>query len=148
MTNIWLLKLIHDADGKFKPDDIGSMEGLELLFELQNMELVEEDKKGKPKDRCWRVTDLGEYRLTLEDHSATELDKLATDAQKETVTRMAQFGWKPSHLWEYENDAIAVWMIAPNPTKPGSFTQGYVMPDGKLERYEHKVQVRGEPKEE
>lgn len=141
MSSLFLLKLIHDADGKFSVDDIGSVEGLDMLFELQKLAYVEE----QVEMRTWVITDLGEYRLTLPDVDGQHWEQHATPHQLVTVGRMIGLQWKVSHLWEYENDQYAVWMIAPNMLNPdkAEFVHSYVLPDGMMLRYENKVTIPG-----
>lgn len=130
MSSLWLLKLIHDEDGEFGVDQLGNTEALEMLFELHGQGYIIEE----PTTKLWAVTDLGEERLAGVDYEPEELDRLGSPQQHTLVNRMGNLSWRLSHLWEYENDRYAVWMVARARDKSDGFTHACILPDGTIIR--------------
>lgn len=146
MSVLFLLKIVHDQ-GNLELDDLGSVEALDMLFELQKLGYIDEEPNPDcdPPVSSYVLSELGAYRLTLPDHNAEEWEKLSTPAQQVTVGRMLGLQWRVSHLWEYEDDVYAVWLIAPNMLGDG-YTQAYVLGDGMMIRYENKISIPGKKK--
>ncbi len=84
------------------------------------------------------------------DYPADKYDELATMDQKATFDKISFYGWKVSHLWEYEEGHIAVWCIAPSirgsapkdpekPKKHPGYTHCFILPRGNMQRYEDRL---------
>lgn len=71
----------------------------------------------------------------LPDIGADEFDVFATPEQIAAAGQLVRYGWSVSHLWEYEQGSLAVWVIAKTPAAKG-YSHGYVLPSGELVRYQ------------